>query len=496
MSAETPCLIAIDQGTTSSRAIAFTAEGRSVAAAQQDFAQHYPRDGWVEHDPDDLFDTALGCLRRVLDALPADHPPVALGLTNQRETTVVWDRATGRPVHPAIVWQDRRTAKTCRNLMDRGAEPLVTERSGLVVDPYFSATKIAWILDEVPGARARAEAGALCFGTVDSWLLWRLTGGRLHATDATNASRTALFNIATQDWDDDLLRLFRVPRAMLPEVRDCAGAFGETDPAVTGVSLPIRGVAGDQQAATIGQACFAPGTVKSTYGTGAFLILNTGDQLVRSSNRLLSTVCYRLDGRVTYAIEGAIFIAGAAVQWLRDGLRLVDSAPATEAMAASLEGNRGVYMVPAFTGLGAPHWDAEARGALFGMTRDTGPADLARAALESVAYQTRDLFEAMADDGLRPLALRVDGGMAENRWLTGFLADVLDVPVDVPEVTETTALGAAQLAALAVGLHDSLEAIADHWRLARRHTPSLDARHRQALLAGWDDAVRRTRSRR
>jgi glycerol kinase len=495
MPAETPVLVAIDQGTTSSRAIAFTAEGRAVASAQQEVPQHYPQAGWVEHDPEDLLASAVACLRRVLGVLPAGVVPVALGLTNQRETTVVWERASGRPIHPAIVWQDRRTAKVCRNLIERGAEPLVTERSGLLVDPYFSATKIAWILDAVPGARARAEAGDLCFGTVDSWLLWRLTGGRVHATDATNACRTALFNIATQDWDDDLLRLFRVPRALLPEVGDCAGDFGHTDAAVCGAALPIRGVAGDQQAAAIGQACFAPGSLKSTYGTGAFLLLNTGETAVRSANRLLTTVCYRLNGRVTYAVEGAIFIAGAAVQWLRDGLGVIAASADTESLAAGLAGNRGVYMVPAFTGLGAPHWDAAARGALFGLTRDTGPADLARAALEAVAYQTRDLFEAMAEDGLRPHALRIDGGMAANRWLCGFLADVLDVPVDVPAVTETTALGAACLAGLAIGLHDGLDDIARHWRRARRHAPTMDGRARQALLAGWDDAVRRTRSR-
>lgn len=488
----TRTLLAIDQGTTSSRAILFDAGGRPVHSAQQDFPQHFPREGWVEHDPQDLLDTAVGCARRVLARAGGDTEVAAIGITNQRETTVVWERATGRPIHPAIVWQDRRTARTCRNLVERGVEPLVTERSGLVVDPYFSATKIAWILDDVEGARAAAERGDLAFGTVDSWLLWHLTDGRVHATDATNACRTALFNIHTQDWDDDLLRLFRVPRALLPEVRDSADDFGETT--LAGRRLPIRGVAGDQQAAAMGQACLTPGSLKSTYGTGAFLILNTGDTPVASANRLLTTVCWRLDGRPTYAVEGAIFIAGAAVQWLRDGLEVIESASHTEALAAGLASNKSVYMVPAFTGLGAPHWDAEARGAVYGLTRDTGPAELARAALEAVAYQTHDLFEAMADDGLRPTELRIDGGMVSNAWLTRFLADILDVPVDVPEVQETTALGAACLAGLAAGVYDSLDQIAAQWRRARRHEPSMDPDHRRHLLDGWDDAVRRTRS--
>jgi len=491
----TPYLLAIDQGTTSSRAILFDSSGRPVGSAQQEFRQIFPRQGWVEHDPRALWQTAAACARQVLDRLPEGAEVAALGLTNQRETTIIWDRATGEPIHNAIVWQDRRTAKTCRNLIERGAEPLVTEHAGLVIDPYFSATKAAWILDHVDGARARAEAGELLFGTVDTWLMWNLTGGRVHATDATNACRTALFNIVTQDWDDELLRLFRVPRAMLPEVKDCAADYGTTDAAVLGRALPIRGVAGDQQAAAVGQACFAPGTLKSTYGTGAFLILNTGDTPVRSSNRLLTTVCYRLNGKVTYAIEGAIFIAGAAVQWLRDGLGVVSSAAETEALAAGLDSNKGVYLVPAFTGLGAPYWDSAAHGALYGLRRDTGPAELARAALESVAYQTRDLFEAMAEDGLRPRALRVDGGMVANRWLTQFLADVLDVPVTVPEVPETTALGAASLAGLAAGVHGSLDDIAAHWRQAARFTPAMTEKSRAALLRGWDDAIRRTRTR-
>jgi glycerol kinase len=487
-------ILAIDQGTTSSRAMLFDEAGTPRASAQQEFAQHYPADGWVEHDPEEIWASVVAVCRQALNAGADPQAAVtALGITNQRETAVVWERATGRPIHRAIVWQDRRTAGICQELQAAGHEPAVTARSGLVIDPYFSSSKVAWILDHVEGARARAARGELAFGTIDCFLLWRLTGGRVHATDASNAARTNLYNIHDGDWDDELLRLFRVPRQVLPEVRDCAADFGSADPALFGRAIPIAGMAGDQQAAAIGQACFAPGTIKSTYGTGCFVILNTGERPIASRNRLLTTICYRLNGKTTYAIEGSIFIAGAAVQWLRDRLGLVDDAAETEALARGLDGNKGVYLVPAFTGLGAPHWDPAARGALFGLTRDTGPAELSRAALESVCYQTRDLFEAMAEDGMRPTELRVDGGMVKNDWLMQFLADILDVPVDRPMVSETTALGAAYLAGLQCGLYGSLDDVAKHWRRESRFEPGMDAAARTRLVAGWTRAVDRVR---
>ncbi|GAA0576230.1 glycerol kinase GlpK [Caenispirillum bisanense] len=482
-------ILAIDQGTTSSRAIVFDADGQPLAVAQREFPQHYPAPGWVEHDPEDIWTSTVACVREVLER--AGDQVGAIGVTNQRETTVVWDRRSGRPLHNAIVWQDRRTADTCHRLREAGVETEVTQRSGLIVDPYFSATKAAWVLDHVEGARLLAQQGDLCFGTIDSFLIWRLTGGRRHVTDATNACRTALFNLRTQDWDDALCDIFRVPRAMLPQVLDSAADFGTTDPDTIGRALPILGVAGDQQAAAVGQACFTPGTIKSTYGTGCFVILNTGDTPIESHNRLLTTVCYRLNGRPTYAIEGSIFVSGAAVQWLRDKLGLIRSAAETEAIAAALPDNRGVYLVPAFTGLGAPHWVPEARGALSGLTRDTGRDEIVRATLEAVAYQTRDLFQAMAQDGMAPQTLRVDGGMAVNDWLMQFLADTLDVPVDRPRVTETTALGAAYLAGLQAGLYTGLDDIAGRWGLDARFTPAMAAETRRRNLAGWDKAVGR-----
>ena len=489
------CILAIDQGTTSSRAIVFDASGHPVSRAQEEFPQIYPRPGWVEHDPEAIWSGVCHVARRALaDAEAAGHDVVAVGITNQRETTVVWDRATGRPVHNAIVWQDRRTAEECARIKSNGGEPEVTARSGLVVDPYFSATKIAWILDHVPGARDRAERGELAFATIDGFLLWRLTGGRVHAVDASNASRTLLFNIRTGDWDDDLLRLFRVPRAVMPAIVDCAGDLGTAQAAHLGRALPVTGMAGDQQAATVGQVCFEPGMIKCTYGTGAFAVLNTGGAPVASHHRLLTTVAYRLGGVTTYAMEGAIFIAGAAVQLLRDALGIIKSAPETEALAASLEDNGGVFLVPAFVGLGAPHWDPDARGAVVGLTRDAGAAHLCRAALEAVCYQTRDLLDAMAQDGARPTALRVDGGMVGNAWMLQFLADVLDVPVVRPEVTETTALGAAYLAGLHAGVYASLDAVAAQWRSEAAFTPRMNTATRERLIAGWHDAVRRTRS--
>ncbi|WP_218014863.1 glycerol kinase GlpK [Teichococcus rhizosphaerae] len=492
-------ILALDQGTTSTRAILFRPPGlRPLAVAQEEFPQHYPAPGWVEHDAEDLWRTALSTLRGALaKAGLAASDVAALGIANQRETVVIWDRATGRPIHNAIVWQDRRTARRCADLRHEGHGEAVSASTGLLIDPYFSATKIAWLLDEVEGARAAAEAGHLAFGTVDSFLLWRLTGGRVHATDATNAARTLLYDIRAGRWDPAMLALFRVPAALLPEVRDCAAEFGHTEPSLLGGAIPIRGIAGDQQAATIGQACFAPGMVKATYGTGCFTLLNTGAQPVRSRNRLLTTIAYQLGGRRTYALEGAIFVAGAAVQWLRDGLGLIRAAEESGTLAARADPARRLYMVPAFVGLGAPHWDAEARGAIFGLTRDSGPADFARAALESVGYQTRDLLEAMHADwamaGEIPV-LRVDGGLAASDWAMRFLADLLDAPVDRPAVRETTALGAAYLAGLQSGLCPEPEGFAAGWQLERRFEPGMPPKAREAAYAGWRDAVRRTLS--
>jgi glycerol kinase len=482
-------LLTIDQGTTSSRAIRFDARGTQQAIAQQEFTQHYSQPGWVEHDPEEIWRTTVEVARQALDGAGS---VAAIGITNQRETTLIWDRATGQPIHPAIVWQDRRTAEHCSSLKADGAEPLVRERTGLLLDPYFSGTKIAWLLDHVEGARASAEAGQLAFGTVDTFLIWRLTSGQVHATDATNAARTLLFNIHTQQWDDDLLKLLNVPRELLPEVRDCADDFGVTDSSILGSAIAIRGVAGDQHAATIGQACFEPGMIKSTYGTGCFAILNTGRRAVKSNNGLLTTLAYRLDGEPTYALEGSIFVAGAGVQWLRDELRIIESASDTEALASGLPGNDGVYLVPAFVGLGAPHWDPAARGAVVGLTRNSGVAHFARAVLEAVAYQTHDLGVAMAADAGEPIGtLRVDGGMVANDWLMQFLADVLDIPVERPTVTETTALGAAYLAGLQAGVLDSIADVDARWQLDRRFEPAMDRSSRAELLEGWQTAVGR-----
>ena len=486
-------ILAIDQGTTSSRAIVFDESGGICAVAQQEFPQHFPADGWVEHDPEDIWNSTLAVCREALSKIDIGKV-VSVGITNQRETTVVWDRGTGKAIHNAIVWQDRRTASICAELRKAGHGETVTGKSGLLLDPYFSGTKVAWILDNVEGARARAEKGELAFGTVDSFLLWRLTGGKVHATDATNASRTNLYNIHDAKWDQTLLDIFQVPESVLPRVQDCASDFGETDASLFGRPLPIGGIAGDQQAAAIGQCCFEPGMIKSTYGTGCFVILNTGDQAVRSNNRLLTTVGYRLNGKTTYAIEGAIFVAGAAIQWLRDGLGLIRSASETEEMAKSLDGNHGVYLVPAFTGLGAPYWDPDARGAIFGLTRDTGPKEFVRAALESVCYQTFDLFEAMAEDGVRPKTLRVDGGMVANDWVTQYLSDILDIQVDRPVVTETTALGAAYLAGLQCGVFEDLEDIASRWGCEREFRPAMADETRQKRRSDWQRAVSRVRS--
>ena len=496
-------VLALDQGTTSSRAIVFTTPDlTAVATVQQEFPQHYPASGWVEHEPEDLWRSSLAVMRGAVAKAglrPADI--AGIGIANQRETTLVWDRRTGRPIHRAIVWQDRRTAGVCAALRDAGYAPAVAAATGLLIDPYFSATKIAWLLDEAPGAREAAERGELAFGTVDSYLLWRLTEGRVHATDATNACRTMLFDIRIGRWDPAMCELFRVPVPMLPEVRDCAGAFGTTD--VLGAPVPVLGIAGDQQAATVGQACFRPGMVKSTYGTGCFALLNTGERPVASGHRLLTTIAYQLAGRRTYALEGAIFVAGAAVQWLRDGLGLIRDAAESGGLAARSDPGQRLYLVPAFVGLGVPYWDAEARGAVYGLTRASSPADFARAALESVGYQTRDLLTAMrsdmagaiaAESGQEGAVLRVDGGMVASDWTMQFLADVLGAPVDRPVVRETTALGAAYLAGLQAALCPPPDVFARGWRLERRFMPGMPAETREAAYAGWQRAVKRTLS--
>ena len=487
-------VIAIDQGTTSTRAIVFDAALAPVASAQQELRQIYPAPGLVEHDPEEIWSATLATVRAAMARAGAEARDIAaLGITNQRETTIIWDRATNRPIHNAIVWQDRRTADRCAAL--RQDEPMIAARTGLLLDPYFSATKIAWLLDHVEGARVAAREGRLAFGTVDSFLLWRLTGGKVHASDATNASRTLLLDIHRGSWDADLCRLFDVPEALLPQVRDCAGDFGTTE--LFGRPIRILGIAGDQQAAMVGQGCFAPGMVKSTYGTGCFALLNTADQPVASKNRLLTTIAYQLGGRRTYALEGAIFVAGAAVQWLRDALKVIGTAPDVNALAAAADPAEQVYLVPAFVGLGAPWWDANARGALFGLTRKSGVAELARATLEAVGYQTRDLLEAMQADW--PAAgtdtvLRVDGGMAASDLTMQFVADILDAPVDRPGVMEITALGAAYLAGYAAGVCPDLPGFAARWRCERRFEPQMDAATRERKWAGWRDAVARTRS--
>lgn len=485
-------ILAIDQGTTSSRALVFDSQAALLLTAQQEFPQLYPADGWVEHDPEAIWQSSLQVAQEAFKAAEAKgYEIAAIGITNQRETTVVWDRQSGKAIYNAIVWQDRRTADVCAKLRSQNMENEVRSRTGLLLDPYFSATKIAWLLDNVDGARGQASLGKLAFGTIDSFLISRLTAGEVHATDATNASRTNLYNLHTGAWDKELLKIFRVPAAVLPTVKDCAADYGMTSPALFGRALPIFGVAGDQQAATIGNCCFEPGAIKSTYGTGCFVVLNTGDNIIESGHRLLSTVAYQLDGKTTYGLEGSIFMAGATIQWLRDGIGVISNAADTEGLARGLKSNAGVYLVPAFTGLGAPHWDAEARGAIFGLTRATGPAELARAALESVCYQTRDLLDAMAADGVRPQGLRVDGGMVMNNWLVQFLADILGIPVERPEVTETTAAGAAYLAGRQAGIYGDLDEVSQLWRCEARFEPKLAAGESDALLAAWHKAVDR-----
>jgi glycerol kinase len=486
-------ILAIDQGTTSSRAIIFDAQLRVVATAQEEFPQHYPQSGWVEHHPSDLWSTVAGTARAVIEKAGLTAADVAcIGITNQRETTLLWDRATGVPLHNAIVWQDRRTAGICEGLADHAG--MITHRTGLLLDPYFSGTKLKWLLDHIPGSRERAAKGELAFGTVDTFLIWKLTGGRVHATDATNAARTMLYNIRDGHWDAEICGLLDIPMQLLPDVRDCAADFGVTRADLFGREIPITGVAGDQQAATVGQACFAPGMMKSTYGTGCFALLNTGDQMVESRNRLLTTIAYQLNGKPTYALEGSIFIAGAVVQWLRDGLKIIREAKETQPLANKADPSQDVVLVPAFTGLGAPYWRPDCRGAIYGLTRNSGPAELARAALESVGYQTRDLLEAMradwgaAADGV----LRVDGGMTASDWTMQFLSDIIGAPVDRPKVTETTALGAAFLAGMQAGICGGPEAFAKDWALDRRFEPVMDQATRDAKYARWGRAVQAT----
>ncbi len=486
----TDAILAIDQGTTSSRTIVFSPGGDILATAQEEFPQIYPSEGRVEHDPMAIWNSVLRTAKAAYDgAVEAGHTILGIGITNQRETIIVWDRSTGQPIHNAIVWQDRRTSDLCRQLKEAGHEELVQDRAGLLLDPYFSATKLAWVLDEVDGAREAAEAGKLAAGTVDSWLLWNLTGGQVHATDATNACRTCLYNLQTQEWDQDLLDLFRVPRQILPSVMDSAAHFGDTHADLLGQSLPVLSMVGDQQGASIGQACFAPGDIKSTYGTGCFVLVNTGMEIKKSSNRLLSTVAYRIDGKPTYAVEGSIFIAGAAVQWLRDEMRLLENAAETAERAARAQADADVIMVPAFAGMGAPHWSPDARAAVFGMTRATGPDELARAALEGVVYQTQDLLAAMQADGLHCSAISVDGGMAANNWFAQRLSDILAMPVDRPQVLETTALGAAYLAFLQAGHFGSFEEVAQNAKRDRCFEPEMAAEERERRLTRWRACV-------
>ncbi len=488
-------VMAIDQGTTSSRAILFDGNMRIVGVAQEEFPQHYPASGWVEHDPSDLWSTVAATCRAVIEKTGiAASDIAAIGITNQRETTLVWEKATGKPLHNAIVWQDRRTAEYCAEMREAGHEETITAKTGLLLDPYFSSTKLKWILDQNEGSRERARNGELLFGTVDTYIIWRLTGGAVHATDATNACRTMLFDIEKGRWSTTICELFDIPMEMLPDVRDCADDFGRTRADLFGVEIPILGVAGDQQAATVGQACFEPGMMKSTYGTGCFALLNTGDAPVRSKSRLLTTVAYQLDGKRTYALEGSIFIAGAVVQWLRDGLRIIRDASETQGMAEKADDTQSVVLVPAFTGLGAPYWEPESRGAVFGLTRNTGPDEMARAALQSVGYQTRDLLEAMQADSPGDMGgvLRVDGGMSASDWTMQFLSNIIGAPVDRPEVQETTALGAAWLAGMKAGIYPDQKGFAENWKLERRFEPDMSEAERDQKYGMWKKAVAAT----
>jgi glycerol kinase len=491
----TQYLLAIDQGTSSSRTVIFDNTATVIASAQQEFPQEYPKPGWVEHDPEEIWGSVLSVSKKALNESGASPDEIsAIGITNQRETTLVWNRESGECVHHAIVWQDRRTSDYCRDMKDKGAEETIIAKTGLRLDPYFSATKLVWILDNVPNARQLANDGKLAFGTVDCFLLWRLTGGRVHATDATNASRTMLFNIHTQAWDEELLKLFNIPGSLLPEVRDSACDFGETDAAILGAAIPVCGIAGDQQAALIGQAGFETGVTKSTYGTGCFVMANTGDKALQSNNKLLTTVAFRLDDKVTYGIEGSIFVAGSAMQWLRDQLKVIDSAGASAAIAETTGIVENVHVVPAFAGLGAPYWDPDARGAILGLSRDSGINEIVTATLQAVAYQTKDLINAMSDDGIQPNIIRVDGGMVANDWFLQFLSDILNLTVERPQNVESTVLGAAYLAGLTSGVFASTDEVQKLWRREALFEPSMSDDLRDRLYQGWLDAVSRVRS--
>ena len=486
-------IISIDQGTTSSRAVLFNLKGEPVYVAQTEFTQYFPKDGWVEHDPNEIWGTTLKVLKDVIKkSNKLKGKVLTIGITNQRETTILWDKITGKPVYNAIVWQDRRASNYCKKLIKQKKETIIYNKTGLLIDAYFSATKIKWIIDNVAKARELIKKKRLLFGTVDSFLLWKLTNGVEHATDATNASRTMLFNISTNQWDHQILKMLNIPKNILPTVKDCSADFGHTDPLLTGKSYPITGIVGDQQSATIGQCCFEPGSLKSTYGTGAFVLLNTGSKKIYSKNRLLTTIGYRINGKTTYALEGSIFIAGAGVQWLRDKIKFIKKASDTEKIIRSLKSNKGIYLVPAFTGLGAPYWAVNARGVLSGLTRDTGPSEIVRATVESVAYQTFDLFEAMKNDGLRPKIIKVDGGMVKNSWFSQFLSDILNVKVLRPKVDETTALGAAYMAGLKIGVYKSLKDISRQWKIDKCFKPKMKSKNRKELLKGWSQAIRKT----
>ena len=485
-------IIAIDQGTTSSRSILFNLKGKPIFSSQKEFTQYFPKDGWVEHNPEEIWSTTKKTLKDVINkAKKLRGNILTIGITNQRETTVLWDKKTGKSVYKAIVWQDRRTENFCKKLRKQNKETMIFNRTGLLIDPYFSGTKIKWIIDNVAQAKKLMSKQRLLFGTIDSFLIWRLTKGEVHATDATNASRTMIYNISNNKWDDTILKLFKIKKHILPEVKDCSDDYGYTHPSVTGKSIPITGVIGDQQAASVGQCCFEPGSLKSTYGTGAFVLLNTGSRKIYSKNRLLTTIGYRLNGKTSYALEGSIFIAGAGVQWLRDRMKFIKKAPESEKIVKSLKNNAGIYLVPAFTGLGAPYWNANARGVLSGITRDTGPKEIVRATIESVAYQTYDLFESMRYDGLKPKIVKVDGGMVMNNWFTQFLSDVVNVKILRPKIHETTALGAAFMAGLKIGTYKSLKDISKNWSLDKKFSPKMKKKSRNLLLHGWTKAIKR-----
>ena len=486
-------IISIDAGTTSNRSILFDLKGKPIFSSQKEFTQYFPKNGWVEHDPEEIWRTTIKTLKDVIKKARSLRGEVlTIGITNQRETTVLWDKKNGKTVYKAIVWQDRRTEDYCKKLRKQNKDTTIFNKTGLLIDPYFSGTKIKWILENIPKAKQLMNRNQLLFGTIDSFLIWRLTKGKVHATDATNASRTMIYNISSNKWDEAILKLLKINKNILPKVKDCADDYGQTHPSITEKSIPINGVVGDQQAATIGQCCFEPGSLKSTYGTGAFVLLNTGNKKIYSKNRLLTTIAYRIKGKTTYAMEGSIFIAGAGVQWLRDRMKFFKKASETEKLVKSLKDNNNIYLVPAFTGLGAPHWDANARGVLTGITRDTNPREIVRATIEAVAYQTYDLFEAMKHDGLRPKIVKVDGGMVMNNWFSQFLSDIVNVKVLRPNVQETTAAGAAFMACLQIGVYKSLKDISKIWHLDKKFSPSMNNKSRNQLLKGWSSAIKKT----